>query len=1036
MKGRTPKGSGQSAATRRGSFGGVLPFSGLLRYDSFDRPVVIRKGSVFVTAGTDRRSSGTHYTPRSLTEPIVQYTLEPLVYIGPAEGKPKEEWELRSVKELLDLKICDMACGSGAFLVQACRYLSERLLEAWERAESEVQPGEQAKLFGGNKSSPPPVVRITPYGMPSTGGLYELIVPVDVAERLAYARRIVAQRCLYGVDKNPLAAEMAKLSIWLLTLAKDKPFTFLDHAIRSGDSLVGIKDLDQLKHFHLEADQPGTLKFKGPLEDWVEDAVALRKKIEVAPANTIEEVQAKERLLVEAEAKTARLRYAADLLLSVEFQDAPNGKERLHNSMAIQAGYYVEKGTLEEFKVAAKKALHDQPTFHWPLEFPEVLVDRGGFDAFICNPPFLGGSRISGVFGDEYLSYLLYNYASTSRNGDLVAFFLRRTAEVLTTHGLLGMITTNSVSQGMTREGSLDYLVDHGYRIIRAIKSYRWPGTANVYVSVLHVARCQWTGPCVLDGIAVESITPYLDAGEDEFRPHRLPSNLGIVFRGSTISGEGFILTPKEAEELIRQDSKSAEVIKSFLTGRDINQHPLQQSERLAIDLGDLSEERAKQYRACWARLYDTVRLQRQGNKLPAREKYWWQYIGRQEALYRAITGFNRVLVCGQVSKYWGVTWVSTGQVFADKVVVFTLQRDGHYAILNSCFHVEWAEKTSSRLKEDPNYNLAKTFETFPLPSVTATLDQLGAHLFDLRAKIMKGESEGLTTLYNAFHDPEDQSGEIQQLRQLHIEVDRAVAAAYGWSDLRIEHSFQRTKQGVRFAISDVNRREVLGRLLNLNHDRYSEPNGAGTLGKRAKSMRPSSNRGRKKSAASGGASLFGEGDEEEPPPAQPRKERTRQVEEPVSRTTPIDQLDTEEIMAALRQATRGRGWLERDELLKEVSMALGYQRLGPKTEEALRGHLRAAIRRRIVEADGASLLRAGTGTMADYGLDELRETFRSVMRKGTSYEREDVIHTLARYLGFARVTDTSRDAIKSAINSAIRHDILGYEGNTIWREE
>ena len=97
----------------------MKPLAGLVRQDNFGYPVVIPKGSVFVTAGTDRRSSGTHYTPRSLTEPIVQYTLEPLVYVGPAEGKPKSEWKLKSAKELLDLKICDMACGSGAFLVQA-----------------------------------------------------------------------------------------------------------------------------------------------------------------------------------------------------------------------------------------------------------------------------------------------------------------------------------------------------------------------------------------------------------------------------------------------------------------------------------------------------------------------------------------------------------------------------------------------------------------------------------------------------------------------------------------------------------------------------------------------------------------------------------------------------------------------------------------------------------------------------------------------------------------------------------------------------
>ena len=105
--------SGRLAAMTRRLFGRVLRFSGLVRYDTCDRVVVIRKGSVFVTVGTDRRSSGTHYTPRSLTEPIVQYTLEPLVYIGPAEGKPKEEWTLRTAKELLDLKVCDMACGSG-----------------------------------------------------------------------------------------------------------------------------------------------------------------------------------------------------------------------------------------------------------------------------------------------------------------------------------------------------------------------------------------------------------------------------------------------------------------------------------------------------------------------------------------------------------------------------------------------------------------------------------------------------------------------------------------------------------------------------------------------------------------------------------------------------------------------------------------------------------------------------------------------------------------------------------------------------------
>jgi hypothetical protein len=149
----------------------------------------------------------------------------------------------------------------------------------------------------------------------------------------------------------------------------------------------------------------------------------------------------------------------------------------------------------------------------------------------------------------------------------------------------------------------------------------------------------------------------------------------------------------------------------------------------------------------------------------------------------------------------------------------------------------------------------------------------------------------------------------------------------------------------------------------------------------------------------------------------------------------PIDQVDTDAVMAAFRQAARGRGWLDRDELLKYVSLVLGHQRLGPRTDEALRGHLRAAIRRRVIETDGPALVRAGTAAMADYEPDDLLDVFRSVMRKGTRYDREDVLPALARHLGFVRLTDTIREPIRRAITRAIRHGLLGYEGSTIWRE-
>ena len=164
--------------------------------------------------GTERRRTSSHYTPRSLSTPIVRRTLEPLLAVMGKE--PASE-------RILNLKVCDPAMGSGAFLVEACRFLADHLLVAWTR-EGKVD------------------AMATEHGDP-----------------LLHARRLVAQRCLYGVDKNEAAVELAKLSLWLVTLSKTLPFTFLDHCLRHGDSLVGL-DFDRIRNFHWERPekQPST----------------------------------------------------------------------------------------------------------------------------------------------------------------------------------------------------------------------------------------------------------------------------------------------------------------------------------------------------------------------------------------------------------------------------------------------------------------------------------------------------------------------------------------------------------------------------------------------------------------------------------------------------------------------------------------------------------------------------------------------------------------------------------------------------------
>ncbi len=179
----------------------IRPFTNLIRTDAWDDPIVYRDNSFMVTLGADRRETGTHYTPKSLTESIVTTTLEPVVYVGPAEGKPREEWALKPSREILDLKVCDPAMGSGAFLVQACRYLGEKLVEAWLHEEA---AGKAITVDGA--------------ALDQLGA--EEPLPSQLDERLTIARRLVAERCLYGVDINPLAVELAKLSIWLVTLAR------------------------------------------------------------------------------------------------------------------------------------------------------------------------------------------------------------------------------------------------------------------------------------------------------------------------------------------------------------------------------------------------------------------------------------------------------------------------------------------------------------------------------------------------------------------------------------------------------------------------------------------------------------------------------------------------------------------------------------------------------------------------------------------------------------------------------------------------
>jgi hypothetical protein len=826
----------------------VKPFAGLLRFDDVDYPVVITTGSVFVTAGTDRRSSGTHYTPKSLTEPIVQYTLEPLVYVGPAEGLPKDQWKLRSAKELVALKICDMACGSGAFLVQACRYMAARLLEAWD-AVQRANPG---------------MVYITPEGETSTGKPGEMLIPDDPDERQTYALRIVAQRCLYGVDKNPLAVEMAKLSLWLLTLAKDKPFEFLDHAICCGDSLVGIHNLDQLRKFNLDGKGEDNSLFLQFLDPKIKEAIALRRQITEMQAVTVEDVEAQDRMLREANDKIDRLKYAADMLIGAVFDPGSAADKRAaRDDAAIKVAVHFNDSDLPTFRQEAQKALAGQGTFHWPLEFPEVVVERGGFDAFVGNPPFLWGMRISTLFGEAYLSYLQSAAGRSVGAADYCSHFFSRAASLLKTGGAFGLLAPDTIAKGDTREVALLRICDSGSVIYRSIPSAPWPGSASVNYAVVHVVKGQWSGQKYLDGTGVTTISSFLEAN-DLPEPHTLLSNRGIVFIGHYPFGRGFVLDADKALAL-RENPKNKQVILPYLTGEDVNTSPIHSATKYAINFGLMTETEARKFNDCFEIVEQLVKPERAANKRKHYRDKWWQFAEPRPGLCRALETASVVFVQPFVSKYIGPVEVAKEQVFASPMVVIPLSQRWLISVIQSSIHDAFVRNFATNLGGTLRYAPNDCFEKFPMPTARhAELGVISERYCTHRRMVMVSLQEGLTQTYNRFHDKAESNADIQKLRQLHVEMDNAVAASYGWTDLDLDHGFHETKQGVRHTISEPARREVLVRLLKLNHERYAEEVAQGLHDKKkptAKKAAP------KKKAASNStnheASLFDMEDDE-----------------------------------------------------------------------------------------------------------------------------------------------------------------------------
>ncbi|MBK7402836.1 MAG: N-6 DNA methylase, partial [Myxococcales bacterium] len=459
---------------------------------------LIAAESLYLQPGEERRKSGSHYTPRSLTAPIVETTLRPVLErLGP-EVTPAQ---------LLDLKICDPAMGSAAFLVEACRQLADHLVAAWRR----------------------------------TGTMPEL--PPD-EDPVLHARRLIAQRCLYGVDKNPLAVDLARLSLWLVTFAKEHPFTFVDHALRCGDSLVGLSR-EQIASLSLDVGKGAQVEtVRAVVEPAVRRAVELRRQIhEIGdPPDTARLVE----LWRETNEALDAVRVLGDLVVAAFLSaDSDKARKRAYDDLGTKARLWLVTGQhateLRGMRGALSEGKKGIDPFHWEIEFPEVLERANpGFDCFVGNPPFMGGSRVSTLLGMNYFAWLTQRYPPASHHCDLVAYFFRRLFGLLRGGGSFGLLATNTISQGDSREGGLTPILRDGGTIYAATRRLRWPGAAAVVVSVVHVLRGSPEVDVVLDGRMVARISAFLVEGRVDSAPQRLCRNPYFSI-GSQIYGQGFL---------------------------------------------------------------------------------------------------------------------------------------------------------------------------------------------------------------------------------------------------------------------------------------------------------------------------------------------------------------------------------------------------------------------------------------------------------------------------------------------------------------
>jgi hypothetical protein len=401
-------------------------------------------------------------------------------------------------------------------------------------------------------------------------------------------------------------------------------------------------------------------------------------------------------------------------------------------------------------------------------------------DAYVGNPPFLGGKRLREGLGHEYVERLYERFPDSANFADICCYWFRLAHNNLKPDGRAGLVGTNMIRRGYNRKASLDYIRDHGGYIETAISTQPWSGQAKVHVSIVNWSK-QAPVTCRLDGEVVAEINTFLGSTVDAGEALKLKANLGCSFIGAQPTGKGFEISPEVAEQWILQDSSNAIVLKPLTTADNLTSNPLGQTQRWIIDFNDLSIEEADAYALPFAHTREHVRPERLASKNKDLHVTWWLHWRARPAMRRALERTGGAFVFPCHSK-WVIPLVMQSNSLANNSTTLIVGTDFYlFALITSSAHRIWINAQKSTLEDRTRYTPTTCFETFPFPQqvspeLVQQIRQAMTALNDYRNEVMLARNWGITDLYNAyFHEP------ASQLAKLHKTLDALVLKAYGW---------------------------------------------------------------------------------------------------------------------------------------------------------------------------------------------------------------------------------------------------------------